>query len=355
MQPSGQIPVAEIDGRVFGQSNDILFQLEQAFPKHKSLQPPGGTEKRAQELLRLERTIFSAWLSWLTSSPRNKQQFVETLQRVEDALKNSPGSFFMGDDISIVDIQFAPFLERMAASMLYFKGFEIRVSRGQSSAYPNINAWFDAMERLDSYRLTKSDYYTHCWDLPPQLGGCIEETAGERFRKAINGERSLDNSQGSWEIPLQSDNGGVEPDWEWASKNCNLEATERISANHEAIVKFAARGAGQKALSMFSAPLADPTATPSTAVQISVDTVLRVVALSMIESETALMPVLEDVVRTIHSNGGQDFSSGVVDSLTYLRDRIGVPRDMKLPAARVLRAHLNWAIGRLLEEQSKSG
>ena len=29
-------------------------------------------------------------------------------------------------------------------------------------------------------------------------------------------------------------------------------------------------------------------------------------------------------------------------SLAYFRDRIGVPRDMSYPAARQLRAHLNW-------------
>ena len=28
----------------------------------------------------------------------------------------------------------------------------------------------------------------------------------------------------------------------------------------------------------------------------------------------------------------------------YLRDRIGVPRDLKFPEARQLRAHVNWMI-----------
>lgn len=31
----------------------------------------------------------------------------------------------------------------------------------------------------------------------------------------------------------------------------------------------------------------------------------------------------------------------------YLRDRVGVPRDLPLPAARQLRAHCNWLIDTL--------
>lgn len=39
----------------------------------------------------------------------------------------------------------------------------------------------------------------------------------------------------------------------------------------------------------------------------------------------------------------------VVPALAYLRRRVCVPRDLRLPAARQLRAHLSWAIDQMLE------
>jgi glutathione S-transferase len=249
MQPGGQIPVAQINGRVYGQSNDILQALEDQFPNSKrSLMPPANLQAQAQQLFGLERQLFSAWMYWLTGrsgADRARKEFIDVLTYVDEVLQKADGPFFLGKDISMVDIQFAPFLERMAASLLFFKGFMIRVPPGVNTDFPGINAWFDAMEELPSYQLTKSDYYTHAWDLPPQLGGCTYEPDGKPYENAINGIRSLDGTQGSWELPLQPHNGGVEPDWTWAGDEATSkrEAVERVSANHEAIIKFACRGA----------------------------------------------------------------------------------------------------------------
>ena len=64
------------------------------------------------------------------------------------------GPYFLGESFSLVDVMFTPFLERMAASLPYYKGFESRTSK-----YPNLLRWYEAMDARPAYRGIKSDYY----------------------------------------------------------------------------------------------------------------------------------------------------------------------------------------------------
>lgn len=66
--------------------------------------------------------------------------------------------------------------------------------------------------------------------------------------------------------------------------------------------------------------------------------------LAGVESKQASPAALQPVSG---SEPGAIDASPVVPSLAYLRDRVCVPRDLKLPAARQFRAHLNWAIDQL--------
>ena len=144
MQPSGNIPVCIIDGVTYNQSNDIMYALEEQFPENESMVPNDpNLRMKAQELLRLERTLFSAWMYWLTSGGKNlRTNFIAVLNDVEGELAAAKGGdFFLGEKVSIVDMMFMPFLERMCASLLYYKGFCIRVPPGERTDFPAVNRW----------------------------------------------------------------------------------------------------------------------------------------------------------------------------------------------------------------------
>jgi len=368
--PSGLLPVLEINGTqrsVITESAVIQQVLEQMFPDTTPMLPPPNSieAQKAGVYMRLERRLFSAWLQWLCykgDNASNKAAFISVLQQVEDALgQSSPESPFFLDTFSLVDITFAPFLERIAASIYYYKGF---VVRGEGM-FPRLEAWFAAMERRPSYLGFKSDYYTHCHDLPPQLGGCIFIPEAAAATAAVDGTDGT-----SWHLPLppldatyapEPHSVGEQPDVD------RLAAAAKLVSNREKVVPFALRGPGKRdIMDARYAQLCDPNAKPRMEFERPVDAALRHVAHALL---------VERVEEKLQGDGKIDISSSaaaggsgggggsgtmvvgdesgaqveaVVASLSYMRDRVCVPRDLSLPAARQFRAHVNWVIDQLV-------
>ena len=48
------------------------------------------------------------------------------MDQVDGELGAAGGPFFLGKDLSLVDIVFVPFLERIVASIVYYKGLVVR-------------------------------------------------------------------------------------------------------------------------------------------------------------------------------------------------------------------------------------
>jgi glutathione S-transferase len=89
------------------------------------------------------------------------------MRSVESTLANTPSPYFL-EEFGTADVIFTPYVERMNASLYYYKGYSMRED------HPLMADWFEAMETRPTYRGTQSDFHTHAHDLPPQMGGCYE-------------------------------------------------------------------------------------------------------------------------------------------------------------------------------------
>jgi glutathione S-transferase len=161
------------------------------------------------------------------------------------------------------------------------QGFDVK----DRAARPNVARWFDALESRPTYRGTQSDYHTHCHDLPPQMGGCY--ASGTHIQKEC--AKLVD--QGPW-VGLP-DTALAEP------PTAQSEAIHRVVKHKDAIVR------------------ANPCGPPEL-----VEEALRCVLTRLATGERVVPPSGSDV------------------ALRYVRDRVNVPRDMSVWAARRLREAL---------------
>jgi glutathione S-transferase len=278
--PSGMLPAIELDSRIITESDEILKALEKVFgPLEKGMEDPAVIPLR-----RLERTLFRAWCEWLcypTSSvrqeQRNREQFKGVVATVENALGATPGSYFL-ETFSTADVIFTPYVERMNASLYYYKGYSMREESAPMAA------WFAAMETRPTYCGTQSDFHTHAHDLPPQMGGCWEN--GEP--QMLLNKAKVDH--GPW-IGL--------PDVTYPEPaTSRTEALQRVIKHRANIVRV--NPADDKLM----------------------DEALRCALTHLITGEACTPPPGSDL------------------ALRYLRDRVNVPRDMSIYAAKRLRESL---------------
>ncbi|WP_009633469.1 glutathione S-transferase family protein [Synechocystis sp. PCC 7509] len=278
--PSGMLPAIELDGRIITESDDILIALEQVYePLGLSMLHP-----KVLPLRQLERRLFREWCSWLCypSSARkdqeNRERFINMVAKVETAIAATPSPYFL-EEFGTVDVIFTPYIERMNASLYYYKGYSLR------EEHPRLSDWFTAMETRPTYRGTQSDFHTHAHDLPPQMGGCF-----------ANGEpQNLINQQrvdcGPWD-------GLPDATYPEEPTTSRLEALYRVMKHRANIIRV---NPSDDAL---------------------IDTALRCTLTHLMTHQACPPPPGSD------------------KALRYLRDRINVPRDMSIYAARRLRESL---------------
>ncbi|KAI9021251.1 hypothetical protein DFJ74DRAFT_707212 [Hyaloraphidium curvatum] len=294
--PSGMLPALELDGKVITESDDILAALEKEFgPLERSMFDP-----TVMRLRRLERELFYDWCHWLCRTGAGSSDiaaaaaFESTVEQMEQALGATPGPFFL-EKFSIADVVFVPYVERMNASLFYFKGYKLR----DPVKHPRIAAWFDALEQRETYRGMESDFHTHAHDLPPQMGSCIENgTPAQLVAKKL-----VDSGPWGPEIP---EVGFPCPD------GAEAEALRRVLKHAKTVIRVNKEGQPEQ-----------------------VDVCLRAALTTMVRGSFE-----KDLLGRIGEPADAQLPSRGDSILRYIRDRISVPRDMSLHAGRKMREAL---------------
>ena len=287
---SGKLPAIEFKGQVITESDNIIAFLENEFGALGSSIKSSNLRNTRE----LEREIFRSWCNWLCRESLNfmdksfrKKRFKESISKLNEVLSRSESGFIdplvtntgeIGPGVG--DIIFIPYMERMNASLAYYKGFNLR------STYPYIDKWLTLFEGTSAYRGTQGDFHTHSHDLPPQMGGCFKE----RNEKQIAFSKSIDTGEGLGNFELNKN---------YDSEYYARFALKRIIKHKENLIKVNPHGKEY------------------------FDESLR----------SALTYMVTGNVRTFEKLSGK--------SLKYLKNRISVPRDMPIISARLLRQSLN--------------
>ncbi len=287
---SGKLPAIEFSGKIITESDHIITFLENEFgPLGSSL-----VSDDIQEVRNLEREIFRSWCNWLCRKSLNfidesfsKNKFRQSILKLEKILSASKTGFIDSpinesetSEPGTGDIIFIPYIERMNASLSYYKGFNLRIN------YPFIDKWLTLLENLSTYRGTQSDFHTHSHDLPPQMGGCFKYVNDQQ----IYFSNLIDNGEGLG----------------------NLEFNHSTDLNYYA--RFALKRVLKHKNNIINANPYEKDLFEES---------LRSALTYMLTSEINKVP------------------NNAFLSINYLKNRISVPRDMPIISARLLRQSLN--------------
>ncbi|KAL7202909.1 hypothetical protein ACSBR1_034379 [Camellia fascicularis] len=134
--PPNKVPSLEHNNEIRGESLDLLKYIDSYF-EGPALYPDDPTKREfAEELLSYTNTLNLAMITSLKEGSEN--EISTTFDYLESTLfKFTDGPFFLGQ-FSLVDIAYAPFIERFYPLLLDVKKYDITTGR------PMLTSWIEA-------------------------------------------------------------------------------------------------------------------------------------------------------------------------------------------------------------------
>ncbi len=152
ISPSGKVPLVKQGGEVVWESTVINEFLEDAYPEIPLLPKDPVARARARIWIEFCNTVFQPnYCGLVFELDENKQGGIrgvlqDSLKSLDEGLaKSAPGPYWLGEQISLVDLAYYPFFEH-APVLSYYRGFDIQTK------YSHLHHWLAAMRERPSVR-----------------------------------------------------------------------------------------------------------------------------------------------------------------------------------------------------------
>ena len=231
------------------------------------------------------------------------------IQQLNDFDTNWQSPYILGSEMSVIDIIYIVSLERMLASVFFYKGYNM------IEKHPVFARWFSTMQtRVDCYQGLMSDFQTHVRSVPARMGTFC-------FADSIDVQRNVAlvvgglHAQGSL-IGIQ-----VDPASYPEPADSRYEAIFRVVKHHTTLEKVSPYGAApvdfglRVVLTQMLAATTPPT------------------PLSPCSDSSALTPAIRGASNSTKDDDDRGAPPHIAAALRHIKERVAVPRDMPIWSA----------------------
>ncbi|KAK4272915.1 hypothetical protein QN277_021406 [Acacia crassicarpa] len=149
VHPENKVPSLEHDGKVIAESLDLIKYVDANFEGPELLPADPAKKEAGEDLLSYVDTFTGSVFSSFKGDPVTATG--ASFDHLETALgKFDDGPFFLGQ-FSLVDVAYAPFIERFQISFSEIFKHDITAGR------PRLAAWIKELNKSDAYKQTKVD------------------------------------------------------------------------------------------------------------------------------------------------------------------------------------------------------
>lgn len=163
MNPNGTVPTIKHGETIVYESLVVNEYLCEVYNNHGVTLMPAESSARSHLRILISRcdakfvNIAYSYLSHKrhdepVKDDQLRTQLVEELYFLDKIIGSKGGKYFLGEKVSLVDLTYIPFFERMIVALSNWKNFSI-----QNLNLSYLNEWLNTISNRESYMKTKTD------------------------------------------------------------------------------------------------------------------------------------------------------------------------------------------------------